>query len=54
MEDCFISLWFRFLTKLEIPYKENMSTASLLELKVNGSCIYFGPVGKIGLEESKR
>lgn len=54
MEVCFINLWWWFLTKLEIPYMENMSTASLLRLKVNGSCIYFGPVEKVRLEESKK
>lgn len=31
----FINLRFPFLTKLEIPYKENISTASLLGLKAN-------------------
>lgn len=49
----FYQFMFRFLTKLELPYKENMSVASLLRLRVNGSRIYFGLVGQIGLEESK-
>lgn len=49
----FYQFMFRFLTKLEIPYKENMSVASLLWLRVNGSRIDFGLVGQIGLEESK-
>lgn len=54
MKDCFFNLQFRVLTKLDIHYKENMSTASLLGLKVDGICICSGPAGKIGLEESKK